>query len=79
MATKDNLVKKAEPIPRIVLGKFLKVVFEEYAGRNLLDSHEFIGELVVPPVADSLFGDEFCILPVDQLTNGSKVARHAAA
>lgn len=32
----------AEQIPRIVLGKFLKVVFEEYAAHHLLDSQEFM-------------------------------------
>lgn len=34
--------KTIDPIPRIVLGKFLKVVFEEYAARGLLDSAEFM-------------------------------------
>lgn len=33
---------RAEPIPRIVLGKLLKIVFEEYAARGLLDSSEFM-------------------------------------
>lgn len=34
--------KKDDLIPRLVLGKFLKVVFEEYATHNLLDSAEFM-------------------------------------
>lgn len=34
--------KTAEQIPRIVLGKFLKVLFEEYAAHRLLDSQEFM-------------------------------------
>lgn len=34
------LGNRPEPIPRIVLGKFLKVVFEEYDRRSLLDSME---------------------------------------
>lgn len=34
--------KIPEQIPRIVLGKFLKVVFEEYAAHHLLDSPEFM-------------------------------------
>lgn len=36
------LSKKSDPIPRLVLGKFLKVVFEEYATRGLLDSTDFM-------------------------------------
>jgi hypothetical protein len=36
------LGSKAEPIPRIVLGKFLKIVFDEHAARGLLDSAEFM-------------------------------------
>jgi hypothetical protein len=31
-----------KPIPRLVLGKFLKVVFEEYERHQLLDSIEFM-------------------------------------
>lgn len=34
--------KKGDSIPRLVLGKFLKVVFEEYSNHNLLDSAEFM-------------------------------------
>ena len=34
--------KAGEQIPRIVLGKFLKVVFEEYAAHDRLDSPEFM-------------------------------------
>ena len=34
--------KAIEQIPRIVLGKFLKVVFEEYATHDALDSPEFM-------------------------------------
>lgn len=34
--------KKGDSIPRLVLGKFLKVVFEEYSVHNLLDSTEFM-------------------------------------
>ena len=36
------LGKKSDPIPRLVLGKFLKVVFEEYAARGFLDSADFM-------------------------------------
>ncbi len=36
------LGSKAEPIPRIVLGKFLKIVFQEYTARGVLDSTEFM-------------------------------------
>jgi HNH endonuclease len=34
--------KKTEAIPRLVLGKFLKVVFEKYAALNLLDSTDYM-------------------------------------
>lgn len=33
---------RGDSIPRIVLGKFLKVVFEEYSARGLLDSTEYM-------------------------------------
>lgn len=33
---------RGEAIPRLVLGKFLKVVFEAYAARDLLDSVEYM-------------------------------------
>ena len=36
------LGKNSDSIPRLVLGKFLKVAFEEYAIRDLLDSTEFM-------------------------------------
>ncbi|MDR2688256.1 MAG: hypothetical protein LBB76_00665 [Azoarcus sp.] len=36
------LGSKIEPIPRIVLGKFLKIVFEAYAARGVLDSAAFM-------------------------------------
>lgn len=36
------LSKRNDQIPRIVLGKFLKLVFEEYAARGILDSSDFM-------------------------------------
>lgn len=36
------LGNKPEQIPRVVLGKFLKVVFEKYAASDLLDSTDYM-------------------------------------
>ena len=36
------LGNKPEQIPRVVLGKFLKIVFEKYAARDLLDSADYM-------------------------------------
>ena len=33
---------RGDSIPRLVLGKFLKLVFEEYSARELLDSTEYM-------------------------------------
>lgn len=50
------LGSKAEPIPRIVLGKFLKIVFEEHAARGVLDSREFMSRYSIERVTlNSIF------------------------
>lgn len=54
---------RGDSIPRIVLGKFLKVVFEEYSARDLLDSTEYMRAHAVERVSlSSVFLD--CLDPL---------------
>jgi hypothetical protein len=46
-----------DPIPRLVLGKFLKVVYEAYSEKNLLDSPEYMKQHAIERVSlSSVFG-----------------------
>lgn len=36
------LSENRDPIPRIVLGKFLKLIFDEYCHKGVIDSEEFM-------------------------------------
>ena len=54
---------RGDAIPRLVLGKFLKVVFAEYSARDLLDSTEYMREHAVERVSlSSVFLD--CLGPL---------------
>ena len=54
---------RGDAIPRLVLGKFLKVVFEEYSARDLLDSTEYMRAHAVERVSlSAVFRD--CLGPL---------------
>ena len=64
------LRNKPEPIPRIVLGKFLKIVFEEHERRNLLDSREYMKNQTIERITlssifrgDDLLGEQHSLTP----------------
>ena len=64
------LRNKPEPIPRIVLGKFLKIVFEEHERRNLLDSREYMKNQAIERITlssifrgDDLLGEQHSLTP----------------
>ena len=46
-----------DPIPRLVLGKFLKVLYEAYSEKNLLDSPEYMKKHAIERLSlSSVFG-----------------------
>ena len=50
---------RGDSIPRLVLGKFLKLVFEEYSARELLDSTEYMRRHTVERMSlSSIFLDQ---------------------